>query len=245
MFVDITSDCAILGHESMTSIAMDEPRFYPGSVMFDEHTLWIAGGAKDTKGTLHDTSIFVTLNGFTPGPKLPWPEFGFCFLQTNKHTFAMVNNNQGHIDFFDVDLGKWNFQSVVNPLLRNALPGYGCAFDFFDQHEAIFIGGGGRKWSIEASQWLGIYDTVRDNWIDTKLPKRSVTANFFFVNGLLYSLDGAAYEYKLSLRYANLSTTQLAYPDPIWTEVTAYDISRPEFGMPYSMRVPENLFTCS
>ena len=68
---------------------MDQEREYAGGVLVDPETLWVAGG-KDLDGSLLKSTIFVTIDGFTEGPDLPYANADFCFLNNRGSNFVMI-----------------------------------------------------------------------------------------------------------------------------------------------------------
>ena len=68
---------------------MDQEREYAGGVLVDPETLWAAGG-RDLNGSLLNSTIFVTIDGFTEGPDLPYANADFCFLNNIRSNFIMI-----------------------------------------------------------------------------------------------------------------------------------------------------------
>ena len=106
-------------------------------------------GGKDLSGSLLKTTIFVTIDGYTSGPELPYSNADFCFLNNPQDSnFFMVGglHDSKSLQIYNLKSNVWtapdtpthpNKSKIPNPVKDMA-----CALNYYNGDLSIILIGG-------------------------------------------------------------------------------------------------------
>ena len=175
--------CWVLQHSNITKIPMDQARGFAGGVVIGTKQLWVAGGIA-RNGSLLQSTIFVTLDGHSPGPDLPNSNAKFCFLNNRGSNFFMIGGLHDYSSFQILHglKSKW----VAGPKMPIAIEdGITCTLNYYYGDFAIIIVGGTRPGhsdglddKIDAIQ---VFSLSKNEWLEGKdgLLGQNYVGNFF------------------------------------------------------------------
>ena len=174
---DKIHDCNIIDENGLQAFKMSSKngRQYASSIKLNDTTMWITGGLDSNDNRLYSTE-FVTVNGSSIGPNIPFRVLKHCMVQFKPNGIMLIGGRQNDDKYsartWIIDLGD-NFSVIEGPTLKKGRESHSCG-KIIDEngHVHVVVAGG---YKIDSVEFLDT--SLMNNW--TK-GKNSLSENSLF-----------------------------------------------------------------